>query len=102
MLIILLVVMSLLSAVTSIQEIPANESQMKCISNNIQTASQWLKDNDPQYHDKIIYSERWPQFSWYLRTNVRQMPSFSTRKLYENQLNRDKVDYYISFKKCLT
>ena len=100
-LIALLVVMTISSAVISIHEIPDNESQIKYISNNIQIVSQWLKDNEPQYTDKIIYSEQWPEFSWYLRTHVRQIPSFNTTESYENMLNTDKADYYISFKEEL-
>lgn len=97
MLIIVLVVMIISSAVLSIHEIPDNESQMKYISNNVQAASQWLKDDDHQYNSKMICSERWPQLSWYLRTNVRQMPSYNTTGSCETQLNRDKIDYYFSF-----
>jgi 4-amino-4-deoxy-L-arabinose transferase-like glycosyltransferase len=97
MLIIVLVVMIISSAVLPIHEIPDNESQMKYISNNVQAASQWLKDDDHQYNSKMICSERWPQLSWYLRTNVRQMPSYNTTGSCETQLNRDKIDYYFSF-----
>jgi 4-amino-4-deoxy-L-arabinose transferase-like glycosyltransferase len=92
----LLIVIVLLSTVLYIQGIPDNESDIIYISNNIQNASQWIKDNDPQYMNKVMYSEEWPQFSWYLRTDVRQMPSFNTTELYENQLNINKADYYLS------
>ncbi|BDZ71830.1 hypothetical protein GCM10025861_23470 [Methanobacterium petrolearium] len=85
------------SAVFSIHEIPDNESQMRCISNDVQAASQWLKDDDHQYNSKMICSERCPQLSWYLRTNVLQMPLCDTTGSCETQLNRDKIDYYFSF-----
>ncbi|WP_209625404.1 glycosyltransferase family 39 protein [Methanobacterium petrolearium] len=97
MLIIVLVVMIISSAVFSIHEIPDNESQMRCISNDVQAASQWLKDDDHQYNSKMICSERCPQLSWYLRTNVLQMPLCDTTGSCETQLNRDKIDYYFSF-----
>lgn len=97
MLIIVLLLMILSTAVISIHEIPDNELKMKYTLNNIQTASQWLKYNDPQYNDKTICSEQWPQLSWYLRTNVRQMPPYQTIGSCETHLNRDKADYYICY-----
>ena len=31
---------------------------------------------DPNYKNKNIYSDLWPNFSWYLKTNVKPVPIF--------------------------
>ena len=42
----------------------------------IQSASQWFESYDPNYENQNIYSDLWPNFSWYLKTNVKPVPIF--------------------------
>lgn len=98
---VVLILMMLVSTVNYMNGIPDNESRSTMKLENIQMASKWIIDNDPAYKDKNIYSDQYPYFSWYLRTNVRPMPSFKTQELYENQLNAEKADYYLSIREGL-
>ncbi len=43
----------------------------------IKTASYWLISYDQDYKSKNIYSDLSPNFSWYLNTDVKQMPVFN-------------------------
>jgi 4-amino-4-deoxy-L-arabinose transferase-like glycosyltransferase len=43
----------------------------------IKTASHWIVSYDQDYKNKNIYSDLSPNFSWYLNTNVKQMPVFN-------------------------
>lgn len=47
-------------------------------------ASNWLKNHDPQYKNKIIYSTMWPYTAWYLKTNVKMMPIFKDNQTFYN------------------
>ncbi len=38
----------------------------------IEMASKWFVNYDPNYKNKNIYSDLSPNFSWYLNTNVKQ------------------------------
>ncbi|MEW6011646.1 MAG: glycosyltransferase family 39 protein [Euryarchaeota archaeon] len=58
--------------------------------------SDWIKDNVPEYKEKIIYSDfLWPHFSWYLQMEVKpfliENKSFFIKKLGENE-----VDVFLS------
>lgn len=92
----LLVLMVVVSVVDYIPAIKENESPNTEKLNDIQMASQWLKLNDPQYYDKKTSADLWPFFSWYLKMNVSQVPLFNTQESYENWLNTDNPDYYLS------
>ncbi|NPV64615.1 glycosyltransferase family 39 protein [Methanothermobacter tenebrarum] len=59
-------------------------------------AAQWLKTYDPNYHNKVIASDRGPAFTWYLKDYV------FTRRINENNSElfyrlfyKLKPDYYI-------
>lgn len=57
-------------------------------------AAQWLKAHDPNYHSKVIASDRGPAFTWYLKDYV------FTRRINNNELFYKlfyelKPDYYI-------
>jgi len=81
------------------------------------STSNWLKEYDPDYKNKIIYADYSAYFSWYLQMNVTPMPFFKDGKpqyyqpkeynanelspIYDNELRRNDVDYYLSNKKGL-
>ncbi len=57
----------------------------------------WMADYDPDYADKIIFSNQWPAFSWYLKTSVqRGFPSdFKTSDEFAQMLKKSNATYYI-------
>lgn len=81
------------------------------------SASNWLKEYDQDYKNKIIYADYSAYFSWYLKMNVTPMPFFKDGKpqyyqpkeynadelsiIYDNELRKNDVDYYLSNKKGL-
>lgn len=63
----------------------------------MQSASDWLKEYDPHYQDKIIYSNYDPAFTWYLKKEVKfGVPSlYPNAQAFSNYLMKGKADYYI-------
>ncbi len=52
----------------------------------VKTASQWIINYDPDYKNKIIYSDLSPNFSWYLHTNVKQMVLLTIIKQFQMEI----------------
>ncbi len=98
---VILVVMMLVAAADYIPGIYDHESQNVVELNDIKMASQWLEVNDPQYFDKNISSDQWPYFSWYLKTNVKQVQLSNSNPDYENNLNTDNANYFLTVKEGL-
>ena len=48
----------------------------------IEMASQWFVNYDPNYKNQNIYSDLSPNFSWYLNTNVKQIPVFKNNQTF--------------------
>ena len=65
---------------------------LKIQNNEIELASQWFVNYDPNYKNKNIYSDLWPNFSWYLKTNVKMVPIFEAYQI----LPDGTRDYYVS------
>lgn len=95
----------------------ANEDD-KITNENMALASQWIMNYDPDYKNKVIYSDLWPYFSWYLKTNVKMMSIFmdgqsyacgvkkfdltpQDNMLYNKELNDNNADYYFCFRQGL-
>ena len=57
-------------------------------NDQIQMASQWFVNYDPNYKSQNIYSDLWPNLSWYLKTDVKPVPVFK-----DNQTFIDGVKY---------
>ncbi len=74
--------------------------------------SAWLVNYDPDYKDKVIYSDIWPYSAWDLKTNVQKMPIFKDGEAhyfgvnnygissrdnlaFNKELKHGKADYYI-------
>jgi 4-amino-4-deoxy-L-arabinose transferase-like glycosyltransferase len=81
-------------------------------------ASNWLKNYDPNYKNKVIYADYWSYFSWYLKMDVKpmlvykdgeaytyQLKDYKVDKLsniaYNNELNQNNAYYYFSNRECL-
>lgn len=61
-------------------------------------ASNWLVKYDPNYKDKIIYSDIWPISSWDLEMDVKPMPSFKDPRAFNHELEKYNVDYYFGIR----
>lgn len=111
----IVIIMILFSTSICLSEMPNRLVAEKSIDDNIVAATNWLKEYDPLYKNKVIYSDYWPYFSWYLKTNVKAMPDFKDNKtyyyrlngtkvgnvdniFYNKELNENNVDYYFSDK----
>ncbi len=55
-------------------------------------ASNWLKNYDPDYKNKIIYADYWSYFSWHLKMDVKPMLVYKDGKVYSYQLKDYRVD----------
>lgn len=109
----LLISMMLLSVSSQLQSIEKGNQNNKIFTQDVKTASQWLKSYDPDYHSKLIYADMWSYFAWFLQTNVGKMPIFRNNQTlyvgakdynfteqdklaFNNELEKNKPDYYIS------
>ena len=64
-----------------IQEIPKENSDSITLRGDVISASQWLKEYDPSYKDKIICADFWQYFGWYLQTDIKKMPIFRNNQI---------------------
>ncbi len=93
----------LLSTATTLPLILEMNNDLKIQNNEIQLASQWLVNYDPNYKNENIYSDLWPNFSWYLKTNVKMVPIFEayqilpdgTRYYYVSQADNNAFNNYL-------
>jgi 4-amino-4-deoxy-L-arabinose transferase-like glycosyltransferase len=61
-------------------------------------AANWLEEYDPGYQDKVVYSDHWPSFSWYLKMNVQRgyPKDYINPEDFAKLLQKDNVTYFIS------
>ena len=52
----------------------------------MELASQWFINYDPDYKNENIYSDLSPNFSWYLKTNVKPVPFLRIIKHFQMEL----------------
>jgi 4-amino-4-deoxy-L-arabinose transferase-like glycosyltransferase len=114
----LLIVIFLASTINYVPEILDKNYMTKEKADYSASASNWLKNYDPDYKNKIIYADYWTYFAWYLKMDVKPMPVFKdgkaysyqlkdyevdelSNKAYNDELNRNNVDYYFSNRKGL-
>jgi len=112
---IILTTILLFSSATVMSSIVSANNDELVINEQVQNASQWFISYDPNYKDQNIYSDLWPNFSWYLKTNVKPVPIFRDNETfadmgapknntfnqedsnqYNNYLLNNNVDYYFS------
>lgn len=69
----------------------------KCFTKDIENASIWIKENDPNYVNKTIYSDYPNAVTWYLKKEVRGLfPRFyNDSDDFANVLLKNNADYYI-------
>lgn len=68
----------------------------KYIVGSLNQATQWLKQNDPDYRTRKIRSNIWPGAVWYLRMYMDPQPTVNTTNLTIHELQKYNIDYYIS------
>jgi 4-amino-4-deoxy-L-arabinose transferase-like glycosyltransferase len=115
---ILLTSIMLLSTASQIPLILQENHDNIVFNEQIQNASEWFVNYDPNYKNKNIYSDLGPNFSWYLKTNVKSVPvfhgnqtfltgiiNFSFDQLDSNKFNQylesNNADYYFSVRQGL-
>ena len=115
---IILASIMIVSAASQIPFILQNNQDNVVFNEQIQSASQWFASYDPNYENQNIYSDLWPNFSWYLKTNVKPVPIFHDNQSYligevdfnftqqdsnsyNNYLVTNNADYYISIRQGL-
>ena len=108
----------LLSAASQLPGIMQANEDDKITNENIVLASQWIMNHDPDYKNKALYSDLWPYFGWYLKTNVQIMPVFmdgqsytgGVKKFdltpqdniaYNKELDANNASYYFCFRQGL-
>jgi 4-amino-4-deoxy-L-arabinose transferase-like glycosyltransferase len=103
----------LLSTASQIPHILEVNTDDVIFNEQLVLASQWFVNNESNYRNKNIYSDLWPNFSWYLKTNVKQVPVFKNNQTFHygvgnstfnqddsnafnNFLETNHADYYFS------
>ena len=79
---ILLTSIILLSTATQIPNIQNANNDKSNANPQMEQASQWFVSYDPDYKNQNIYSDLWPNFSWYLKTNVKPVPIFKDNHVF--------------------
>ena len=79
---ILLTSIILFSTATQIPNIQNANNDKSNANPQMEQASQWFVSYDPDYKNQNIYSDLWPNFSWYLKTNVKPVPIFKDNHVF--------------------
>ena len=109
-LIIILTIVTIWSTALFLPLTQETNYQFKVQNEEITSSSSWLMNYDPNFKNKIIYSDLNSNFGWYLRTNVIEVPIYKDYKKYglENHnitpadikindiLTEGKAYYYLS------
>lgn len=72
----------LFSTATSLPDIKNSNQDYKFSNEQIAIASEWFINYDPDYKNKIIYSDLWPYLAWSLKTDIKMMPIFKNNQTY--------------------
>ena len=81
---IILTCIMLFTAASQISAILVSNNDKVTTNEQMKLASQWFESYDPNYKDQNIYSDLWPNFSWYLKTNVKPVPVFKDNQTFAN------------------
>ena len=81
---VILTVIMLSSTATQIPQILESNNDKVIANQQMIQSSQWFMSYDPDYKNKNIYSDLWPNFSWYLKTNVKPVPIFKDNQTFTN------------------
>lgn len=80
-----LICIMLLSTASYLPGLIEANHETKVTNDVVSSASSWFISYDPSYKNKVIYSDLWPYFGWYLKTDVKPIPIFKdNQKFYDN------------------
>jgi hypothetical protein len=118
--VIILTIILLVSTATEMSNILSTNNNELVTNEQVEQASQWFMSYDPNYKNQNLYSDLWPNFSWYLKMNVKPVPIFKNNETFadsgaaknntfnqadSNQFNNylinNNVDYYFSVRSGL-
>lgn len=93
----------LLSTAYQIPFILYSNGDIEITTEQVQMASQWFESYDPDYKNQNIYSDLWPNLSWYLKTDVKPVPVFKDNQSYIdgvkmntfNQIDSNQFNNYL-------
>jgi len=68
----------------------------KLVASAADTAA-WLA-TQPGVRDEVVYSDLWPLTAWYLRDNVRPMPSYEATPAYSHELDKADARYFVTIR----
>jgi len=104
----------LLSTASLLPSIEDRFQGIKVTNEKIALASEWFINYEPDYKNKVIYSNLWPYLAWHLKTDVKIMFTFKNNQAYlggvkdnttftqqdnlasNNYLVDNNADYYFS------
>ena len=89
---ILLTTIILLSTASYLPLVQQTNSNQGVANKETKLASQWLTSYDTNYKNKIIYADSWPNFSWYLKTNVNPTPIFKDNQSFSEGIKNYKFN----------
>lgn len=110
----ILTVFILLSTASLLPSIEDRFQGIKVTNEKIAIASEWFINYEPDYKNKVIYSNLWPYLAWHLKTDVKIMFTFKNNQAYlggvkdnttftqqdnlasNNYLVDNNADYYFS------
>ena len=110
----ILTVFILLSTASLLPSIEDRFQGIKVTNEKIALASEWFINYEPDYKNKVIYSNLWPYLAWHLKTDVKIMFTFKNNQAYlggvkdnttftqqdnlasNNYLVDNNADYYFS------
>jgi hypothetical protein len=81
---IILTMIMLLSTASQIPDVLNSNNDKVTTNQQMKLASEWFMIYDPNYKAQYIYSDLWPNFSWYLKTNVKMVPVFKDNQTFAN------------------
>lgn len=110
----ILTLLILLSTASLLPSIEDGFQGTKVTNEQIALASEWFTSYEPDYKNKVIYSDLWPYLAWHLKTDVKIMFTFKNNQAYlggvkdnttftpqdnlasNNYLVENNADYYFS------
>ena len=115
---VILICIMLITTASQIPEILESNNDKVTTNEQMKLASEWFISYDPDYKSQNIYSDLWPNFSWYLKTNVKPVPIFKDNQTFANGVKNytfnkednnefskylvdNNADYYLSVREGL-
>ena len=86
MIAVILTVIMLFSSASLIPNILESNHEKLIANEQMKLTSQWFVNYDPNYKNENLYSDLSPNFSWYLKTNVKQVPIFKDNQTFANNI----------------